>query len=132
MLPDGLRTPAIKSVLTQYEVILAALEELASTKGVTAPRASGLLDYPQKANTVLGLILGQDILLQLEGLNKSLEGKATIGGMLQAFDCTRKAFVAKRRSEKCMRLYSRAVELTTSLDLQPSEKLHLHLPAKLV
>jgi hypothetical protein len=36
------RTPAIKAVLTQYEVILAALEELVSAKGaVTAPRASG-------------------------------------------------------------------------------------------
>ena len=36
------RTPAIKAVLIQYEVILAALEELASAKGaVTAPRASG-------------------------------------------------------------------------------------------
>jgi hypothetical protein len=127
------RTPAIKSVLTQYEVVLVALEEMASAKEeVLAPRASCLLDQLQKGNAVLGLLLGQDILLQLEGLNKSLEGKATIGGMLQAFDCTRKAFVAKRRSEKFMRLYSRAVELTTSLDLQPSEKLHLHLPAKLV
>ena len=125
-----MRTPAIKSVLTQYEVILAALEGLDSSKGVTAPRASGLLDHLQKGNTVLGLILWHDILLQLEGLNKSLQGRAvTIGGMLEAVDCTRKAFVAQRTSEKFMRLYSRAVELTTSLDLQPINLPQVRKPA---
>ena len=105
----------------QYKVVLAALEEMASEKlAVTAPRASGLLDQFQKGNTVLGLLLGQDILLKLEGLNESLQGRAvTISGMLQAVDCTKKAFVAQRTSETFTRLYSRAVEFTTSFDLQP-------------
>lgn len=67
----------IKSVLTQYEVVLAALEEVASDKGsVSAPQARGLLDHFHKGTTVLGLVLGQDILLKLEGLNKWLQGRA--------------------------------------------------------
>ena len=109
---------------------MAALEGLDSSKGVTAPRASGLLDHLQKGNTVLGLILWHDILLQLEGLNKSLQGRAvTICGMLEAVDCTRKAFVAQRTSGKFMRLYSRAVELATSLDLRPINLPQVRKPA---
>ena len=70
-------TPAIKSVLTQYEVVLAALEEMASDKGsVSAPRARGLHGHFHKGTTVLGLVMGQDILLKLEGLNKTFQGRA--------------------------------------------------------
>ncbi|KAK0141195.1 Zinc finger MYM-type protein 1 [Merluccius polli] len=68
------RTPAIKSVLAQYELVMAALEEMAAVKGsVSAPRARGLLDHFNKGTTILGLVLGQEIFLKLEGLNRSLQ-----------------------------------------------------------
>lgn len=125
------RTPAIKSVLTQYEVVLAALEEMASDKrSVSAPRARGLLVHFHKGTTVLGLVMGQDILLKLEGLDKSLQGRAvSIGGMLQAVDCTKKAFMAKSTNYTFMSLYSRAVELASSFDLEPIMLPHIRKPS---
>ncbi|KAK0144264.1 Zinc finger MYM-type protein 1 [Merluccius polli] len=121
------RTPAIKSVLAQYELVMAALEEMAAVKGsVSAPRARGLLDHFNKGTTILGLVLGQEIFLKLEGLNRSLQGRAvTIGGMLKAVECTKKALVAGRTDDAFMSLYSRAVELTTSFDLESIKLPHV-------
>ncbi|KAK0150996.1 hypothetical protein N1851_007869 [Merluccius polli] len=106
---------------------MAALEEMAAVKGsVSAPRARGLLDHFNKGTTILGLVLGQEIFLKLEGLNRSLQGRAvTIGGMLKAVECTKKAVVAGRTDDAFMSLYSRAVELTTSFDLESIKLPHV-------
>ncbi len=57
----------------------------------TASRANGLLERFQKGTTVLGLFLAKEVMMGLEGLNTSLQGRGkTVGGMLSAVDCVKK------------------------------------------
>ncbi len=86
------RTPAIDAILGQYEAVLAALEEMASSNtSDTASRANGLHERFQKGTTVLGLFLAKEVMMGLEGLNTSLQGRGkTVGGMLSAVDCVKK------------------------------------------
>lgn len=51
-------TPAIRSVLSQYESVLTALEEMAScSSSDTSTKANGLHGTFLKGNTVLGLVM---------------------------------------------------------------------------
>lgn len=83
---------------------MAALEEMASTNVTdnTASRANALLERLQKGNIILGLLLGQEILMMLEGLNVSLQGRGkTISGMLKSVDYTRQGFISLRTDAGC-------------------------------
>ena len=67
---------SIDSFLSQYETVLAALEEMASSNtSETATRANALHKHFQKGNTVLGLFLAKEVMMGLEGLNTSLQGQ---------------------------------------------------------
>ncbi|XP_070412030.1 zinc finger MYM-type protein 1-like [Nothobranchius furzeri] len=127
------RTPAIRAVLTQYESILAALEEMASTNltDSTASKANGLLDRLEKGNTILGLLLGQEILMMLEDLNLSLQARGkTISGMLKAVEYTRQGFLSLRTNDSFMSIYGKAVKLVADLDLQPVHPPHVRMPSR--
>ncbi|KAI4826772.1 hypothetical protein KUCAC02_030205, partial [Chaenocephalus aceratus] len=80
------RTPAIRSVLKQYESVLMALEEMASCSSPeTSAKANGLHGTFLKGNTVLGLLMAEDLMGDLECLNTSLQlRKQTVSGMLEA------------------------------------------------
>ncbi|XP_016419414.1 zinc finger MYM-type protein 1-like [Sinocyclocheilus rhinocerous] len=125
------RTPAINSVLTQYEAVLTALEKMASSSTHdTASKANGLRERFQKGNTVLGLLLTQDIMIGLEGLNTSLQGReATVGGMLSAVECVKNGFQNKRSDVSFRELYIQASEVVTSLDLEAITVPHLRRPS---
>ncbi len=114
------RTPSIRATLAQYGSILTALEEMASSNVTdnTASRANGLLERLEKGNTILGLLLGQELLMRLEGLNLSLQarGKA-ISGMLKAVDYTKQGFLSLRTDAAFMGIYAKAVDLTANLGL---------------
>ncbi|KAI9540105.1 hypothetical protein NQZ68_002039 [Dissostichus eleginoides] len=57
------RTPAIRSVLKQYESVLMALEEMASCSSPeTSAKANGLHGTFLKGNTVLGLLMAEDLM----------------------------------------------------------------------
>ncbi len=57
----------------------------------TASRANGLHEQFQKGTAVLGLFLAKEVMMGLEGLNTSLQGRGkTVGGMLSAVDCVKK------------------------------------------
>ncbi|KAJ3584043.1 hypothetical protein NHX12_014539 [Muraenolepis orangiensis] len=61
------RTPAIRSVLMQYESVLMALEEMASCSSPeTSAKANGLHGTFLKGNTVLGLVVAEDLMGDLE------------------------------------------------------------------
>ncbi|XP_070403865.1 zinc finger MYM-type protein 1-like [Nothobranchius furzeri] len=127
------RIPAIRAVLTQYESILAALEEMASTNltDSTASKANGLLDRLEKGNTILGLLLGQEILMMLEDLNLSLQARGkTISGMLKAVEYTRQGFLSLRTNDSFMSIYGKAVKLVADLDLQPVHPPHVRMPSR--
>ncbi|XP_070406844.1 zinc finger MYM-type protein 1-like [Nothobranchius furzeri] len=127
------RTPAIRAVLTQYESILAALEEMASTNltDSTASKANGLLDRLEKGNTILGLLLGQEILMMLEDLNLSLQARGkTISGILKAVEYTRQGFLSLRTNDSFMSIYGKAVKLVADLDLQPVHPPHVRMPSR--
>ncbi|KAJ4948640.1 hypothetical protein JOQ06_020170 [Pogonophryne albipinna] len=82
------RTPAIRSVLKQYESVLMALDEMASCSSPeTSAKANGLHGTFLKGNTVLGLLMAEDLMGDLECLNTSLQlRKQTVSGMLEAVD----------------------------------------------
>ncbi|KAF3859947.1 hypothetical protein F7725_000202 [Dissostichus mawsoni] len=95
------RTPAIRSVLKQYESVLMALEEMASCSSPeTSAKANGLHGTFLKGNTVLGLLMAEDLMGDLECLNTSLQlRKQTVSGMLEAVDHVKTSMQDKRTEE---------------------------------
>ncbi len=126
------RTPAIDAILGQYEAVLAALEEMASSNtSDTASRANGLYERFQKGTTVLGLFLAKEVMMGLEGMNTSLQGRGKkVGGMLSAVDCVKKHFQSQRTEEAFITVYTSATDLATSLDIEPIKMPHLRKPQR--
>lgn len=126
------RAPAIRAVLSQYNAILSALEEMASAKVTdnTPSRANGVLQRLEKGNTVLGLLLGQELITRLEGLNLSLQARGkTISGMLKAVDYVRQGFLSLRTDAAFMAIYDKAVDFAANLDLQQIQPPHVRMPS---
>ncbi len=89
----------------------------------TASRANGLLERFQKGTTVLGLFLAKEVMMGLEGLNTSLQGRGkTVGGMLSA--------VFRMGQEAFITVYTSATDLVTSLDIEPIKMPHLRKPQR--
>ncbi|KAI4815397.1 hypothetical protein KUCAC02_005543 [Chaenocephalus aceratus] len=126
------RTPAIRSVLKQYESVLMALEEMASCSSPeTSAKANGLHGTFLKGNTVLGLLMAEDLMGDLECLNTSLQlRKQTISGMLEAVDHVKTSMQVKRTEEHFDVLFSKATAVATKLDLQPIQIPHVRKPTK--
>lgn len=79
------RSPALRAVLSQYGMLLRALEEMAAGHSESASRAEGLHVRLQQGNVVLGLLLALDVISELEVLNTSLQKTTqTMEGMLSA------------------------------------------------
>ncbi|KAF3849461.1 hypothetical protein F7725_019180 [Dissostichus mawsoni] len=126
------RTPAIRSVLKQYESVLMALEEMASISSPeTSAKANGLHGTFLKGNTVLGLLMAEDLMGDLECLNTSLQlKKQTVSGMLEAVDHVKTSMQDKRTEEHFDVLFSKATVVATKLDLQPIQMPHVRKPTK--
>ncbi|KAF3834465.1 hypothetical protein F7725_025669 [Dissostichus mawsoni] len=126
------RTPAICSVLKQYESVLMALEEMASCSSPeTSAKANGLHGTFLKGNTVLGLLMAEDLMGDLECLNTSLQlRKQTVSGMLEAVDHVKTSMQDKRTEEHFDVLFSKATAVATKLDLQPIRMPHVRKPTK--
>ncbi|XP_069381427.1 zinc finger MYM-type protein 1-like [Paralichthys olivaceus] len=126
------RTPAIHSVLRQYESVLTALEEMASSSSSeTSAKANGLHGAFLKGNTVLGLVMAEDLMGDLECLNTSLQHrKQTVSGMLKAVDHVKTSMQEKRTEEHFDVLFSKATAMATKLDLQPIQMPHIRKPTK--
>ncbi|KAI4786533.1 hypothetical protein KUCAC02_037055 [Chaenocephalus aceratus] len=125
-------TPAIRSVLKQYESVLMALEEMASCSSPeTSAKANGLHGTFLKGNTVLGLLMAEDLMGDLECLNTSLQlRKQTVSGMLEAVDHVKTSMQVKRMEEHFDVLFSKATAVATMLDPQPIQIPHLRKPTK--
>ena len=128
------RTPAIRAVLSQYNAILSALEEMASAAKVTdntASRANGVLQKLENGNTVLGLLLRQEVITRLEGLNSSLQARGkTISGMLKAVEYVRQGFLSLRADAAFKAIYDKAVDFAADLDLQQIQLPHVRMPSR--
>ncbi|KAF3846830.1 hypothetical protein F7725_003908, partial [Dissostichus mawsoni] len=124
--------PAIRSVLKQYESVLMALEEMASCSSPeTSAKANGLHGTFLKGNTVLGLLMAEDLMGDLECLNTSLQlRKQTVSGMLEAVDHVKTSMQDKRTEEHFDVLFSKATAVATKLDLQPIQMPHVRKPTK--
>ena len=115
------RTPAIWSVLRQYESVLLSLEDMAQTDASnTGVTARGLLERFGKGTTVLGLMLATEVIQELDCLNCTLQKQTeTVSGMLSAADCVRTTLRTKRTEEKFQEMYSQATEKIRMLILSP-------------
>ena len=92
------RSPAIRAVLSQYGMVLSALEEMAANHSESASRAEGLHVRLQQGNVLLGLLLALDVISELEVLNKSLQ-KKTMEGMLSAVSLVQDSLKSKRNTK---------------------------------
>ncbi len=129
---DGQCAPQpLTAILVNMRQVLAALEEMASSNtSDTASRANGLHERFQKGTTVLGLFLVKEVMMGLEGLNTSPQGRGkTIGGMLSAVDCVKKHFQSQR-TEEAFTVYTSATDLVTSLEIEPIKMPHLRKPQR--
>ena len=126
------RTPAMGSVLSQYESVLTATEEMSqSTTMEMSARASGLHKSFLRGNTILGIILAEDVMAVMEELNISLQQRSqTTSGMLAAVDHVKRGLQAKRSEVHFDWLYSKASQIVTSLNLQPIKMPHVRKPPK--
>jgi hypothetical protein len=111
--------------------LLTALEEIAScSSSGTSTKANGLDGTFLKGNTVLGLVMAEDLMGDLECLNTSLQlRKQTVSGMLEAVDHFKTSMQDKRRST-LMSCLGKATAMATKLDLQPIQMPHICKPTK--
>ncbi|KAJ8375927.1 hypothetical protein SKAU_G00065070 [Synaphobranchus kaupii] len=119
-------------VLSQYESVLTALEEMAScSSSDTSTKANGLHGTFLKGNTVLSLVVAEDLMGDLECLNTSLQlRKQTVSGMLEAVDHVKTSMQDKRTEEHIDVLFAKATAMATKLDLQPIQMPHIRKPTK--
>lgn len=126
------RTAAIRSVLHQYESVILSLEDMAQTDASnTGVTARGLLERFGKGTTVLGLMMVNEVIEELECLNSTLQKRTqTVSGMLSAVDCVRTTLRAKRTEEKFQEMYHHTTEMVTKLNIVPITMPHIRRPPK--
>ncbi|CAL8345955.1 unnamed protein product [Arctogadus glacialis] len=122
----------MRSVLSQYESVLTATEEMSqSTTMEMSAGASGLHKSFLRGNAILGIILAEDVMAVMEELNISLQQRSqTTSGMLAAVDHVKRGIQAKRSEVHFDWLYSKASQIVTSLNLQPIKMPHVRKPPK--
>lgn len=111
---------AIRSVLTQYNSVLTSLGEMAESSSPSAASANGLQQQFMKGNTVLGFVVAEAVIGELECLNTSLQRKTqTISGMKTAVCCVQSTLKGKRNDNAFQSLFEKASTIVDSLDLEP-------------
>ncbi|XP_051797058.1 zinc finger MYM-type protein 1-like [Acanthochromis polyacanthus] len=125
------RHDAIRSVLTQYDSVLTALEEMAGTDSPTAATANGLFQQFMRGSTVLGLVMAQAVIGELECLNSSLQRRTqTVSGMQAAVCKVQSTLNGKRSDEAFQSLFEEASTVVNSLDLEPITMPRVRQPPK--
>lgn len=125
------RHNAIASVLTQYDSVLSSLEEMAESNSPTAATANGLHQQFGKGKTVLGLVLAEAVIGELECVNTSLQRRTqTVSGMRAAVSCVQSALKSKRNEDAFQSLFEKASTIVNSLDLEPIKVPHFRQPPK--
>ncbi len=90
------RSPAIRAVLSQYGMVLNALDEMAASHSESASRAEGLRVRLQQGVVVLRLLLALDVISELEVLNASLQKKTHGGHAVCSLPCPRQLKIQKK------------------------------------
>ena len=128
------RTPAIRSVLNQYESVLTALEEMAlCSSKVSDPstKARGFHAGFLRGNTLLGLVMAEDLMEDLECLNTSLQhSKQSVSGMLEAVEHVKTSMQDKRTEEHFDTLFAKTTARAREMDLLPIQMPHIRKPTK--
>uniref|UniRef100_A0A3Q3EIY1 DUF4371 domain-containing protein n=2 Tax=Kryptolebias marmoratus TaxID=37003 RepID=A0A3Q3EIY1_KRYMA len=125
------RHSAIRSVLTQYDSILTALEEMAGRDSPTAATANGLFQQFMRGSTVLGLVMAEAVIGELECLNSSLQRRTqTVSGMQAAVCKVQSTLSGKRSDEVFQSLFEKASATVKSLDLEPITLPRVRQPPK--
>lgn len=122
---------AIWSVLTQYNSVLTSLGEMAESSSPSAASANGLQQQFMKGNTVLGFVVAEAVIGELECLNTSLQRKTqTISGMKTAVCCVQSTLKGKRNDDAFQSLFEKASTIVDSLDLEPITVPQIRQPPK--
>lgn len=125
------RSPAIRAVLSQYTMVLNALDEMAAGHSESASRAEGLRVRLQQGVVVLGLLLALDVISELEVLNASLQKNTqTMEGMLSAVSLVQDSLKSKRNTEHFEAIFKEAEDKCDSLSLEPIVLPRTHRPPK--
>lgn len=115
------RTPAIRSLITQYESVLASLTEMSqSMSGESATKANGLLERFEQGSTYLGLLVALNVFSVLDQFNAAMQARsATIGGMLEAVSVVKSILVSMRTEEEFKKLLNEATTAIEKLQINP-------------
>jgi len=119
--PTGwtVRSPAIRAVLSQYGMVLNALDEMAASNSGSASRAEGLHVRLQQGNVVLGLLLALDVISELEVLNASLKKNTqTMESILSAVSLVQESLKSKRNTEHFEAIVKEAGDMCDNLSLE--------------
>ena len=114
------RSPAVKSVLKNYENILCTLQKAVKEFGTkTASRANGLNTAFSSPLTVLGLLISVPVLDVLEHLNATLQGSSvTVSGMLEAVDSAREQLQSVQTNAAFHDIFCHTEEKCNELQLE--------------
>lgn len=124
-------SPAIRAVLSQYGMVLNALDEMAASNSESASQAEGLCVRLQQGNVVLRLLLALDVISELEVLNASLQKNTQIvEGMLSAVSLVQDSLKSKRNTEHCETIFKEAGDRCDNLSLEPIVSPCTHRPPK--
>ncbi|XP_061561827.1 BAH and coiled-coil domain-containing protein 1 isoform X3 [Phycodurus eques] len=113
------RSRAIRAVLSQYGMILSALDDMAASQSDSASLAEGLCVRLQKGNIVLGLLLALDVISELEVLNTALQNKSqTMEGILSVVSLVQDGLKSKRNTEHFEAVFKEAEDRCGNLSLE--------------
>ena len=115
----------------QYDSVLTSLGELAENSSPSAASANPRQQQFSKGNTVLGLVVAETVIGELECLNTSLQRKTqTISGMHRAVGCVQSTLRSKINDDAYQSLFERASYMGGSLDLEPITMPQIRKPPK--
>jgi len=115
------RSPAVKSILDNYEAVLDALQQASDDFGTnTASRANGIRSCLSSGKCVLGLFASLPVLQSLEYLNKALQGsQVTVSGMLTAAKVTAQNLQSLRTDQTFKEVFEAAQQKLQQCQLDP-------------
>ena len=115
------RTPAVKSVLDNYDAVLDALQQASDDFGTnTASRARGIRSCLSSGKCVLGLFASLPVLQSMECFNKALQGsEVTVSGMLAAAKVTTEKLQSLRTDKKFREMFQQTQQRLDECKLDP-------------
>ena len=116
------RVKAVTSLLSQYESVLACLEEMSTARSSVSIRAAGLFGHLRKSSTVIALLMSIAVFTPLEILNRAFQfSSQSVAGMLEAVGSVLGELQALRTDQDFDCLLEKVAQMQKDCDLDALE-----------